>query len=128
MRGGSGVEPLACKGRRGNRKWDALFCLTFSSFQTPLLSSPLLQCTLSLSLYALYSSCSYFVAYLNSMSPRYPLIHPLSDFSSKLNGFASRSVQIRQNSKYSNGFRCYCDVSHSQQTSPENSPTSVTVK
>ncbi|KAJ6414861.1 hypothetical protein OIU84_003805 [Salix udensis] len=47
---------------------------------------------------------------------------------SKLNGFASRSVQIRQNSKYSNGFRCYCDVSHSQQTSPENSPTSVTVK
>ncbi|KAB5564737.1 hypothetical protein DKX38_004791 [Salix brachista] len=62
------------------------------------------------------------------MSPRYPLIHPLSDFSSKLNGFASRSVQIRQNSKYSNGFRCYCDVSHSQQTSPENSPTSVTVK
>ncbi|KAH8513050.1 hypothetical protein H0E87_006377 [Populus deltoides] len=47
---------------------------------------------------------------------------------SKLNGFASKSVRIRQNSKYSNGFRCYCDVSPSQQTSPENSPTSVTVK
>lgn len=47
---------------------------------------------------------------------------------SKLNGFASKSVRIRQNSKYSNDFRCYCDVSHSQQTSPENSPTSVTVK
>lgn len=126
MRGGSGVEPLARKGRGGNREWDALFCHTFSSFQTPLLYSPLLQCTLSLS--TLYISCSYFVAYLNSMSPLYSHIHSLSDFSSKLNGFASKSVRIRQNSKYSNGFRCYCDVSHSQQTSPENSPTSVTVK
>lgn len=81
-----------------------------------------------LSLSTLYISCSYFVAYLNSMSPLYSHIHSLSDFSSKLNGFASKSVRIRQNSKYSNGFRCYCDVSHSQQTSPENSPTSVTVK
>ncbi|KAF9686077.1 hypothetical protein SADUNF_Sadunf03G0120800 [Salix dunnii] len=62
------------------------------------------------------------------MSLRYSLVHLLSDFSSKLNGFASRGVQIRQNSKYINGFRCYCDVSPSQQTSPENSPTSVTVK
>ena len=100
----------------------------FKLLSSPLLFFNVLSLSLSLSLYALYSSCSYFVAYLNSMSPRYPLIHPLSDFRSKLNGFASRSVQIRQNSKYSNGFRCYCDVSHSQQTSPENSPTSVTVK
>ncbi|KAG6783021.1 hypothetical protein POTOM_012451 [Populus tomentosa] len=81
-----------------------------------------------LPLSTLYISCSYFVAYLYSMSPLYSHIHSLSDFSSKLNGFASKSVRIRQNSKYSNGFRCYCDVSHSQQTSPENSPTSVTVK